>query len=223
MAIISGSATNGNDDIDLDGADDILEALAGDDTVDAGAGNDFILGQQNNDFIRGEQGNDFVDGGSGDDEVRGNSDNDTVEGDAGNDTLRGNSGNDDLIAATGNDNLFGGSGNDTLDGFGFSQPQQQNQQDILTGGTGADEFILGDNFSSFYLREGNSFATITDFNSSQGDKIRINGNLTNYSLEKGINVSGASALDTQIFRNGDVIGIVQDNTDVFLVGDFLSA
>jgi Ca2+-binding RTX toxin-like protein len=220
MAIISGSVTNGNDNIILDGANDFLNALAGNDTVNAGAGNDFIFGGGGNDFIRGEDGNDFIDGSLGDDEVRGNSGNDTVGGGFGNDIVRGNSGNDNLNGGSGDDTLFGNSGNDTLGGFGFAQPQ--NQKDTLTGGTGADTFELGDAISSFYLG-GNSFATITDFDFSQGDKIQVNGSVSDYFLQKSLNVSGGAALDTQIFRNGDLIGIVQDNTNVFASLDFITA
>ncbi len=40
MAIISGTPTNGNDNIIADGANDFINALAGDDTVDGGAGNE---------------------------------------------------------------------------------------------------------------------------------------------------------------------------------------
>jgi Ca2+-binding RTX toxin-like protein len=190
MAIISGSATNGNDNILLDGANDFLNALAGDDTVNAGAGNDTIGGNVGNDFLIGSFGNDV---------------------------LFGQSDNDVLIGGAGNDNLSGSVGNDTLNGFSRSQPE--NQRDILTGGTGADTFVLGDRISSFYL-SASSVATITDFDFSQGDKIEIEGSFSDYTLQKNIDFSGSGALDTLIRRDGDIIGIVQDNTDVLAV-DFV--
>ncbi|NCT43350.1 MAG: calcium-binding protein [Microcystis aeruginosa G11-09] len=69
-------------------------------------------------------------------------------GNALNNTITGNSGNNTLNGAAGNDTLIGGLGNDTL-----------------TGGAGGDRFTFNNR------NEG--IDTITDFLSSQGDKITV--------------------------------------------------
>jgi Ca2+-binding RTX toxin-like protein len=81
--------------------------------------------------------------------VGGGSGNDVLTGDAGYNYLRGAAGDDTLTAGDGFDNLYGGDGADSLDGgagddnlagcnaFGTVSP---GDQDILTGGLGADTF-----------------------------------------------------------------------------------
>jgi len=212
MAIIQGQPTNGSDIIFADGANDFIDGLLGIDLINGGSGNDTIFGSGGNDIILGAAGNDFINGGA---------DNDDLSGGAGNDTLIGGSGNDTVFGGSGSDSLSGGSGNDILIGF---NGVNGNELDTLRGGSGADTFVLGDKSRSFYLNStGSSFATIVDFDFSQGDKIRVNGSVSGYTLNKNINVSGGSALDTQIFRNGDLIAIVQDNTNVFASLDFVTA
>jgi Ca2+-binding RTX toxin-like protein len=99
-----------------------------------------------------------------------------------------------------------------------------NELDTLTGGLGADQFQLGNAAGSFYLNSGgSSFATILDFKAIEGDKIRVNGNVFGYTLDKTFNFSGGPALDTGIYKNGDLIGVVQDTTNVFASRDFTAA
>ncbi|WP_373529714.1 beta strand repeat-containing protein [Nostoc sp.] len=78
--------------------------------------------------------------------------NDVINGQGGNDIIDGLSGNDLLRGGAGNDTLIGGAGNDTL-----------------VGGAGADKFLYDTNapFASAAV----GVDTISDFNSSQGDKI----------------------------------------------------
>ena len=89
--------------------------------------------------------------------------------------------------------------------------------DILTGGTEVDTFVLGstghwyNDLLPFYL--GDSYATITDFNRVQGDKIQLLDLGSNYSLRSG-NWEGSNALDTGVFYKDDLIGVVQDTTNV---------
>ncbi|MEH2024670.1 beta strand repeat-containing protein, partial [Nostoc sp.] len=87
--------------------------------------------------------------------------NDVINGQGGNDIINGNSGNDLLRGGLGDDVLIGSEGNDTLVGG--------NGNDVLIGGVGADKFLYNTNaeFSSAAV----GIYAITDFKSSEGDKI----------------------------------------------------
>lgn len=124
-------------------------------------------------------------------------------GSLGDDTLIGDDANDLLQGFGGNDSLDGGAGNDTLNG-GFGN-------NTFTGGAGADTFNI---YISYYT-------TITDFSHTQGDKIIVHGSLSDYSLDQTQNLSGGSALDTAIYYNYNLIGILQDTTQVSLSSDFI--
>ncbi|MEH2283601.1 MAG: hypothetical protein V7K90_20105 [Nostoc sp.] len=87
--------------------------------------------------------------------------NDVINGQGGNDIINGNSGNDLLRGGEGDDILIGGEGNDTLVG-GVGN-------NILVGGAGGDRFLY--NTDAAFALSGIGLNTITDFNSSQGDKI----------------------------------------------------
>ncbi|PSF37732.1 hemolysin-type calcium-binding region [Aphanothece hegewaldii CCALA 016] len=95
--------------------------------------------------------------------------NDTIFANAGDDYLRGNGGDDFIDAGDGNDVIIG---SDQTSFFDI---------DTLTGGTGADLFILGDSLVAgsgldphFYDKSGlNDYALITDFNPAQGDVIQL--------------------------------------------------
>jgi Ca2+-binding RTX toxin-like protein len=150
------------------------------------AGNDNITGGAGNDNINSLAGNDTVSGGAG---------NDTLNGNSGNDLLYGNDGNDLLQGWTGNDTLIGGAGNDVLDGFYYSGLSGNGEVDYLRGEGGADTFIIGDNYGKGYL--GSSWAVIQDFSSGQGDKIKVQGSLSQYQLRSG-NQFGYSSNDTAI-------------------------
>jgi Ca2+-binding RTX toxin-like protein len=140
--------------------------------------------------------------------------------------LFGLGGNDVLTGGSGNDNLNGGDGFDILNGF--NDDALTSEQDRLSGGNNNDIFVLGFNFSSLkrvgYSDFGNSdFAILTDFSAAQLDKIRVGGSISEYSLNKTQSVPGigGSAIDTRIFRNNELIAVVQDNTDVSINRDFL--
>jgi Ca2+-binding RTX toxin-like protein len=124
-------------------------------------------------------------GGSGNDTIYGTDRNDTLYGDKadgvtgyptiaavtlstaavtdGNDVIYGYGGDDYIDGGGGNDQLFGGDGSDTLiggagDDFLYGGPRGSNYQDILTGGTGSDVFLLSyndaatDNSASFWAQ-----------------------------------------------------------------------
>ncbi|MBN3925180.1 DVUA0089 family protein [Nostoc sp. NMS4] len=140
-----------------------------------GTGNSF------NNFIFGNTSNNVLNGRAGDD---------TLDGNNGNDILNGEDGNDSLQGGPGNEILNGGAGNDILIGTfpGSPLPPGLGETDTLTGGTGADRFILGDAINIFYDDNNSAnpgfgdFATITDFDSSQ-DRIELKGSVQDYRLQ----------------------------------------
>lgn len=193
--------------------DDIFTGTEIADRFDAGEGDDQIYGKGGNDILLG---------GNGDD---------GLSGEEGNDSLSGNNGNDALIGGQGNDSLIGGCGDDKLNGVvtpaAFSPaPNSQGQIDILTGGTGVDNFLLGaasyyktskiDSYV-FYDDENTTtagtkdYALITDFNSSQ-DVIELAGTAANYILgssPSGLPTGASIFLDKPNAEPNELIGIIQ--------------
>ncbi|MGB5975243.1 MAG: M10 family metallopeptidase C-terminal domain-containing protein, partial [Nodosilinea sp.] len=146
-------------------------------------------------------------------------------GGSGDDTLVGNEVDNLLYGLGGSDSLYGGSGDDLLNGYGGTS----GEYDILSGDysysepdkearlDGADTFVLGDASGAYYL--GNGYATITDFYWAEGDKFEVYGSQSDYSL--GFESwSGGEAIDTLIYYQSDLIGVVQDTTDVIASLDF---
>jgi Ca2+-binding RTX toxin-like protein len=200
------NTTEGADYIDYSGSDRLV--------VIAKGGDDFVWGGSGSDSIRGDAGADTLKGWSGNDYLFGGNDNDKLYGEADNDKLYGEQGND---------LLDGGTGNDTLDGYGRTGASEF---DTLTGGGGADLFVLGDAYSGvFYNEPGDGYAIIQDFNWAEGDKFQLKGNIGQYELQsKSVSGIGSSAQDTEIYyKTGgglERIGIVKDNTNVVLAADF---
>ena len=111
---------------------------------DATDGNNFIIGDDANNtinahggiyFVQGGFGNDLVDGGAGNDALYGQEGKDTLNGGEGNDALFGGNLADVLNGGAGIDALAGGTGNDVLDGG------DDTDTDILSGGAGEDTLI----------------------------------------------------------------------------------
>ncbi len=227
--------TPGNDYIDpLDPCPDYIFADAGDDIVYGWSGDDYLYGESGDDYLYGESGDDYLDGGSGDDYLDGGSGDDYLDGWTGNDDLYGGSGddillgyygNDDLYGESGddelygeadNDDLYGGSGDDILNGGGYGY--DSGEYDTVTGGSGADTFVLGDAWGSFYLdsyyKGWGSYATITDFDWAEGDKFQVHGSASDYTL-----TPFGSGID--INYQGDLIGYVSNTTDVIIEEDFV--
>lgn len=138
--------------------------------------------------------------------------NDFMQGNSGNDNLSGGSGSDVLTGAGGSDQLVGQNGNDVLIGAGTSYGGG-NQRDRLTGGQGADTFCLGSKAGGSFYTDG-GYATITDFNFSQ-DKLQFAGSANGYSMRREQISGSASTLDTGIYRNGDLVAVLQDTTTSF--------
>jgi Ca2+-binding RTX toxin-like protein len=88
----------------------------------------------------------------------------SISGGAGADVITGSAGNDVILGVGGNDTIAGGNGNDTISG-GLNL-------DELAGGAGADvfRFLKGDSGRTVALAD-----TITDFLSSDGDRIDLSG------------------------------------------------
>jgi Ca2+-binding RTX toxin-like protein len=175
-------------------------------TIIGTEGNDNRIGTFENDTISGLGGNDTLKGGFGNDQLFGGFGDDQLFGENGNDTLFGSSGRDLLFGLGGNDVLSGGSGNDVLTGIG---PFFDNEFDTLTGGIGADIFVIGLAQGPFGY-SGPDHATIRDFFSSDGDRIAVQGSVSDYRFVSNQNVSGGAANDTQIFKGNDLFAIVDD-------------
>lgn len=144
------------------------------------------------------RGDDFLSGGAGNDVLIGKSGSDFLFGDDGNDILIGSTPDDRSI--TGDDNLQ-------------TEGNDPNEIDYLSGGAGADTFVLGittvkaDNvvksgyFYASYGRETlplTNRAVITDFNAGEGDTILLSGNAGYYAFEV-IN-SGTADVATLIYH-----------------------
>ncbi|MBD2101235.1 calcium-binding protein [Leptolyngbya sp. FACHB-261] len=157
----------------------------------------------------------------GNDTIWGDAGNDTLYGGADNDTLYGWSGNDSLNGDLGNDSLDGGSGNDVIRGYSYDYNWEM---DTLTGGEGSDTFVLGDSTGVCYLgglSGGNdySYALITDWDYTS-DYIQAWGSSDSYSFGYG-DWFGNGNQDTAIYCGNDLIGVVQDSTNVSFNRDFI--
>ncbi|MBD2664248.1 hypothetical protein B6N60_01211 [Richelia sinica FACHB-800] len=98
-----------------------------------------------------------------------------------NNAIAGNRGNNTLIGGIGYDQIIGGAGNDLIIGTTVDTVQDI---DILTGGLGADTFVLGSIDGVFYNYLGaRNYARIEDFSLSQNDAIQMYGDASQYSLK----------------------------------------
>ncbi len=78
----------------------------------------------------------------------------------------------------------------------------------MTGGAGADKFVLGDETGVFYNQNGFlDCAIIKDFSLSDGDQIQLAGVAGDYTLNAGTNAFGDDF--TEIFQNGELIALVE--------------
>lgn len=157
-------------DAELPGAapddDDILRSAENEDTLSGGPGNDLLAGWDGDDDLSGGDGTDWVMGFAGQDVLSGGAGADVLIGGAGADTMDAGGGNDFVEAANivDEDALIA-----SLDGaeklgdiaFAYALPGTSDagdtvdlgpgddtivagSDDTVTGGTGADEFALGD-------------------------------------------------------------------------------
>ncbi|PPT10394.1 T1SS secreted agglutinin RTX [Geitlerinema sp. FC II] len=122
----------------------------------------------------------------------------------------------------GNDILTGGSDDDVLIGVDPNQiTPGSGEIDELTGDGGADTFVLGDATQAYY-DDGDAataglddYASITDFNASEGDVVRLSGTAANYELRP-----AANGNDIDIYRTvnneSESIGVVEGVSDLDL-------
>jgi Ca2+-binding RTX toxin-like protein len=193
------AAGDGNDVIMANTGNDFIDASTGNDTVFAGKDNDTVIGGVGNDSVFGDIGDDYINGGDGDDWLNGNQGDDTVLGGAGNDLMYGGKGDDILIGESGNDTLSGDMGNDTLVGT-TPLSSAPNEMDVLTGGDGADLFVLGDSSTDYYIAAGSN-AVITDFNPAD-DMIQLHGAVSDYTLT-------TSGNNVNLLLNNDLIAVIE--------------
>ncbi|MBD1804977.1 hypothetical protein H6F98_05865 [Microcoleus sp. FACHB-SPT15] len=177
-------------------------------------GNDFWQLSIDTPLAYGRTGNDTLYGSDGsEDTLYGNRGNDTLFGNDGDDSLFGGYGSDTLYGGAGADELYGGAGNDYLIGYGGGT-NPEFDFDTLEGGTGADTFVLGEGFAFYTSPATDEFARIVDFSRAEGDKIQVFGSISDYSLELGI------FGETQISYQGNLIGVVENVTNLSLQLDF---
>ena len=217
---------------DFLGSNDTLEGGNGNDLLSGGTGIDELFGQGDDDILIGGQGNDFLNGGDGNDQLFGHSNGDVLidsQGyDFGSDTLEGGNGNDLLNGNADNDILIGVNSSTALPGLG-------DEIDTLTGGTGADQFRLGDSASVYYddlsaLTAGlNNYALITDFNPNEGDRVQLHGSSTDYRLDvsptglpTGIAIYKLAPPSTGTAVEDELISVVQSNTNLSLDANYFS-
>ena len=209
----------GADQINGGAGADTLYGDAGDDVIDGGAGNDTILGGDGVDTIHGGDGDDLIYAGynlnpfgdsgeganrlygdAGDDRLIGAAGVDILEGGAGNDLLSGgqdigqNSAPGDILRGGDGDDFLSASGVATLDGgAGADRLALGGGALTVSGGAGADAFLLTGYQRSSTPWTKIGYATITDFNAADGDKIVLAGRTYYPAVFRG-NVDGSFSL-----------------------------
>ena len=203
---------------------------SGDDTVNvAAAGNSLIQGRDGNDTISGGAQRDRLEGGAGNDVLRGGDGNDNSDRLNVNvfgltrGGLYGGEGNDLLDGGDGNDALFGDAGDDILIGFHEASVNPGlGENDNLSGGEGADRFILGTITSIAYddrdtsTNGNNDYANITDFDALE-DTIQLKGTAEEYRLE--LNTTGTATnlyIDKPDNEPDELIAVLNNNSGLTL-------
>ena len=175
--------------------------------------------------------------------IQGNLGDNMLDGESGNDVINGNGGDDAIFGGFGNDNLNGGDGFDSLTGISLTDATLgKGSIDRMTGGKDADLFILG-NIQGVFYNNGNSESSgtldcgwITDFKSSEGDKIQLHGQQSDYILKAyTLRTETGSARGMGIYLNDsngmgsigggwdskdELIGFIQGYTNIVFNSDF---
>ncbi|WP_415410095.1 beta strand repeat-containing protein [Synechococcus sp. A10-1-5-9] len=151
---------------------------------------------------------DDVFGTAGDDSITGDDQANILTGNDGDDVLSGGESADTLAGGDGNDVLFGGEGDDELDGTAwFSGEFGANDFDRLTGGSGADLFVLGVENTVYY--EGIGFAEVLDFESGV-DTLQLAGVASDYSFNSNFITGSVDILLNTPGSGSDLIAIANE-------------
>lgn len=156
--------------------------------------------------------NDTLVGGQGHDRLYGNLGHDTLYGDEASETgssLENSFGNDLLVGNVGHDSLFGEGGDDILNGSS-AVAAGAFEQDTLTGGSGSDQFILGDANRAYYLADGaRDYALIKDF--TVEDSIQLLGSASDYTQQQ-------QGSHVHLYYGGSELVAIFENTSTFNLG-----
>lgn len=184
--VVEIEGTNHNDTLQGTAANETIWGFAGDDHLKGQGGNDVLKAGNGDDRVAGVSGQDRLYGENGNDRMAGGSGHDSVYGGKGNDILRGGKGNDVLVGGQGSDSLLGGAGRDRLVGVEPNDPQPGVAEiETLTGGPGADLFVLGDQQHAYYA-DGpatSNYVTISDFSTREGDRLQLYGQAGDYTVK----------------------------------------
>lgn len=152
---LDATGDNGNNSINGNSGDNVLDGGVGNDTLNGNDGNDTLLGGAGTDSLNGGSGNDMLDGGIGADSMAGGAGDDTYYVDDAGDVVVENAGegNDTIyssvsltaaqtagveqviLTGNGNINVTGDAGDNTLTG--------NSGNNVLDGGAGNDTFFGG--------------------------------------------------------------------------------
>ena len=179
-------------DIVGDAASGVLHGAVGADRLLGEGGSDTIYGYEGQDFIRGGEGDDLLIGGKDFDDLHGNQGDDIVRGGQGDDWVVGGQGRDMLFGDLGNDLVFGNMGADTCEGGAGNDTIRGGQDgDLIFGGDG-DDWISGDlgddtlsggaGADTFNIFAGSGLDRVMDFSATAGDRIRIEGSVTSFTV-----------------------------------------
>ncbi|MUG99172.1 hypothetical protein F7734_45530 [Scytonema sp. UIC 10036] len=165
-----------NDTIIGGSGSDVLLLGAGDDSITGGDGDDLLDGSDGNDILIGGFGKDQLMGGDGDDVLIGTNNAGSSEKVTNNVRVMQQSlpipQSENILSIPSGNGLAPVSQRSLPIQISYNLPENR---DTLTGGAGADKFILGDQNSSFYTNNNEHYVLIKDFNQDEGDIIQLYG------------------------------------------------
>lgn len=156
---------NGNDTVDAGAGDDFIDTSAATSSpdrafpglypADADPENDrdLVFGGAGNDTIFTGDDRDTISGGAGNDSIVAGDDADSINGNDGDDTLIGGEGSDTISGDLGNDLIHGGTAADASDPTHLpdaTDPDPENNRDLLSGGLGNDTIYGGDDNDTLF-------------------------------------------------------------------------